>query len=66
MEDSDRRFNAMIDLVNDNRPKTELVPPIQNAKEDEQFDSLVRELAECRKEYPNAKLAYIDSEWGAF
>jgi len=65
MEESDRRYNQMVDLVNHNRPKSELVPPIQNKEEDEKFDMLVYELSNLRRKYPKAMLAHIDSEWGA-
>ena len=64
MEESERRFNKMVDLVNHNRPKSELVPPIQNKEEDEKFDRLVKQLAEQRKKNPNAMLSHVDSEWG--
>lgn len=64
MEESDRRYNQMVDLVNHNRPKSELVPPIQNKEEDEKFDMLVYELSNLRRKYPKAMLAHIDSEWG--
>ncbi len=64
MEDSDRRYNQMVDLVNHNRPKSELVPPIQNKEEDEIFDGLVYQLSNLRKKYHKAMLAHVDSEWG--
>ena len=44
MDNNDRRMNLIIDLVNANRPKSELVPPIKNKEEDELFDRMVRDL----------------------
>lgn len=33
MEDTDRRYNTFVDFVNANKPKEELVPPIQTDEE---------------------------------
>lgn len=64
MEEADRRLNAIVDLVNENRPKSELIPPIQDDRENELFDNMVAELAEMRMTDPQALFAHIDSEWG--
>ena len=66
MDNNDRRMNLIIDLVNANRPKSELVPPIMNKEEDELFDRMVRDLEELRGKNPNAEFAHIDSEWGFY
>ena len=64
MDDWDRRMNIFVDFVNENRPKEELVPPIQNEEEDRIFDNMGKELAEARTRHPDALLAHFDSEWG--
>ena len=64
MDDWDRRMNIFVDFVNENRPKEELVPPIQNEEEDRIFDNMVKELAEARTRHPDALFAHFDSEWG--
>ena len=64
MDDWDRRMNIFVDFVNENRPKEELVPPIQNEEEDRIFDNMVKELAEARTRHQDALLAHFDSEWG--
>lgn len=66
MEDSDRRYNAFVDIVNAGRSKEELNPPIQNEDEEKLFENLVKELAEMRKTDPNASFAHCDSEWGFY
>ena len=66
MDNNDRRMNLIIDLVNANRLKSELVPPIQNEEEDELFDRLARDLEELRRKNPKAEFAHIDSEWGFY
>lgn len=66
MDDNDRRYNSIVDLVNANKPKTDLVPPIRDEKEDQTYEKLKKELDELRKKNPNAKLAHVDSEWGFF
>lgn len=64
MDAEDRRINQFIDFVNASKAKSELDPPIQNEHENELFDKLEKEIIELRKNYPDAKLANIDSEWG--
>lgn len=64
MDAEDRRMNQFIDFVNANKAKTELNPPIQDEYENELFDKLEKEITELRKNYPDAKLAHIDSERG--
>lgn len=66
MEEEDRRYNTFVDFVNANRPKKELVPPIQNEEERKLFDNMVRDLAELRKTDPQASFAHYDSEWGFY
>ena len=66
MDDSDRRYNQIIDFVNAGRSKDELDPPIQDEKENQRFDRLAAELAELCKTNPDAMFAHIDSEWGSF
>jgi len=66
MDNNDRRMNLIIDLVNANRLKSELVPPIQNEEEDELFDRMARDLEELRRKNPKAEFAHIDSEWGFY
>ena len=66
MEDTDRRFNTLVDFVNTGRPREELVPPIQNEEENSLFDNLVNELAELCRKYPDALLAHYDSECGFY
>lgn len=66
MEDADRRYNTIVDLVNANRTKEELVPPIQNEEENELFDRMVKRLAEMRKTNPRASFAHFDPEWGFY
>lgn len=66
MEDADCRYNTFVDFVNANKPKEELVPPIQTDEENKLFDNMVKELAEMRKEDPQASFAHYDSEWGFY
>ena len=66
MEDKDRRYNTFADFVNANRPKEELVPPIQNEEENKLFEDMVKELAELRRKDPRASFAHYDSEWGFY
>ena len=40
----DKRWNQMIDLVNEGRPITDLNPPIQNDEEEKIFNNMVRDL----------------------
>ena len=58
------RWNTFIDFINQGRPKTELVPPIQNERENELFDNMANQLANARMKNPNAKLSHVDFEWG--
>ena len=58
------RWNTFIDFINQGHPKTELVPPIQNERENELFDNMANQLAKARIKNPNAKLSHVDFEWG--
>ena len=60
----DKRWNQMVDLVNEGRPVTDLNPPVQNNEEERIFNNMVRDLAKQREKYPGANFAYIDDEWG--
>ena len=60
-----RRWNQFIDFVNDNRPMTELTPPIQNERERQIFTNMQKELERDRKVNPSAKFSHVDLEWGA-
>ena len=60
----DKRYNQMIDLINNGRPITELNPPIQNEEEERIFNNMQKQLAELRKETPNASFYKVDDEWG--
>ena len=60
----DRRWNHMIDLINEGKTIADLNPPVQDKEEERIFNNMVRELAEMRKKYPDARLANVDSEWG--
>lgn len=60
-----RRWNQFIDLINANRPATDLEPPIQNERERQIFNNMVEELARARKVNPRATLSHVDLEWGA-
>ena len=66
MEDTmtTRRWNQFINLINDNRPITELEPPIQNEHERQIFNNMVDELARARKVNPKASLCNVNLEWG--
>lgn len=59
-----RRWNQFIDLINANRPATDLEPPIQNERERQIFNNMVEELARARKVNPRATLSHVDLEWG--
>ncbi len=60
-----RRWNQFIDLINANRPATDLEPPIQNERERQIFNNMVEELARARKVNPKASLCNVDLEWGS-
>lgn len=60
----DKRYNQMIDLINERRPITELNPPIQNEEEERVFNNMQKELTELRKENPKASFYKVDDEWG--
>ena len=60
----DRRWNHMIDLINEGKTIADLNPPVQDKEEERIFNNMVRELTEMRKKYPDARLANVDSEWG--
>lgn len=57
------RWNTFIAFVNNNRPKSELNPPIRNEEENRIFDNMVAELKEMRKERPEAAFFPVESEW---
>ncbi len=61
---TDKRYNQMINLINDGRPITDLNPPIQNKEEERIFKNMQKELAELRKDNPNASFYNVDDEWG--
>ena len=42
----DKRWNQMVDLVNEGRPVTDLNPPVQNDEEERIFNNMVRDLVE--------------------
>ena len=60
----DKRYNQMIDLINEGRPITELNPPIQNEEEERAFNNMQKELKELRNENPKASFYKVDDEWG--
>ena len=60
----DKRRNQMIDLINEGRPITELDPPVQNKEEERIFNDMQKELAELRKDNPDASFYKVDDEWG--
>ena len=60
----DKRWNQMIDLVNEGRPITDLNPPVQNEEEERIFNNMVKELEKQRERYPGANFASVDDEWG--
>ena len=60
----DKRYNQMIDLINEGRPITELYPPIQNEDEERAFNKMQKELQELRKDNPKASFYKVDDEWG--
>lgn len=60
---SSRRWNQFIAFVNNDRPKTELKPPIQNEEEDRIFNNMVRELKEMRKDDPKAAFWPVETDW---
>ena len=60
----DKRYNQMIDLINEGRPITELNPPIQNEEEERVLNNMQKELTELRKETPKAFFYKVDDEWG--
>ena len=60
----DKRWNQMVDLVNEGRPVTDLNPPVQNDEEERIFNNMVRDLAKQREKFPGANFAHIDDEWG--
>jgi hypothetical protein len=60
----DKRYNQMIDLINEGRLITELDPPIQNEEEEIAFNNMQKELKELRKDNPKASFYKVDDEWG--
>ena len=60
----DKRWNQMIDLVNEGRPITDLNPPVQNEEEERIFNNMVKDLEKQRERYPGATFANVDDEWG--
>ena len=60
----DKRYNQMIDLINEGRPITELNPPVQNEEEERAFNKMQKELQEHRKDNPKASFYKVDDEWG--
>ena len=60
----DKRWNQMIDLVNEGRSITDLNPPVQNDEEEKIFNNMVKDLAKQREKYPGTNFAHIDDEWG--
>ena len=60
----DKRWNQMIDLVNEGRPITDLNPPVQNEEEERIFNNMVKDLEKHRESYPGANFASVDDEWG--
>lgn len=60
----DKRYNQMINLINDGRPITDLNPPIQNKEEERINKNMQKELAELRKDNPNASFYNVDDGWG--
>ena len=61
---TNRRWNQFINFANNNRPITELDPPIQNDEERKILENMVNQLAELRKTNPDASFANVDFEWG--
>ena len=59
----DKRRNQMIDLINAGRPVTELDPPVKNKEEERIFNDMQKELAELRKDNPDASFNKVDDEW---
>ena len=57
------RWNDFIYLVNNDRPITELVPPVQNAEEESIFNNMVKELAEIRIKDPKAAFWPVEKDW---
>lgn len=60
---SQSRWNQFIMFVNNDRPKSELDPPIKDAYEDEVYDGMVSELKELRKKRPKAAFAPVETDW---
>ena len=60
----DKRWNQMIDLVNEGRPVTDLNPPVQNEEEERIFNNMVKDLEKQRERNPGANFASVDDEWG--
>lgn len=60
----DKRYNQMIDLINEGRLITELDPPIQNEEEEIAFNNMQKELKELRKDNPKVSFYKVDDEWG--
>ena len=61
---TDKRYNQMIDLINEGRPITDLNPPIQKEEEEKAFNNMQKELKELRKDTPKASFYKVDDEWG--
>lgn len=59
-----RRWNQFIDLINANRPATDLEPPIQNERERQIFTNMQKELERAREVNPRATFSHVDLEWG--
>ena len=54
---------AIYYLIRERRPVTELDPPVQNKEEERIFNDMQKELAELRKDNPDASFYKVDDEW---